>query len=109
MEMKADLTEELAIVKALIAKNGQPKLTEEALRDAASKGAARSVEIDVTSGMFKVGDKVAVLRAARLPQVEEVLGYGVVEAMTKGAAPCYFVSGFPCGRGADVLRIVEQS
>ncbi len=37
LEMKADLTEELAIVRALIAKNGQPVLTEEVIKEAGEK------------------------------------------------------------------------
>ena len=58
---------------------------------------------------LKVGDRVTVLRACRLPSVEEAIGSGVIESMTKGSYPAFFVSGFPCARTAEVLRPVTEA
>lgn len=61
---------------------------------------------------FCVGDTVEVLRAARLPQVEEVIGSGKVEAVlepSEGSVEAlYLVSGFPILRSARVLRLVVR-
>lgn len=120
MEMKADLTEELAIVKALITKNGQPKLTEEALRDAASKGAARSDGWlrSVMTGtcqpvepMFIVGDEVDVLNAFRLPRIEEVTHTGTIQRVEEreGLPTLHWISGLAVARTVHVLRLVRRA
>lgn len=95
--MKHDLSEELATVRALLAENGAPVLTEDILKQAASEGA-----------VFAVGELVAVLNPWRLPKVEEVRGTGIIEHITTyGTQSIYWVSGFSCGRSARVLRRVE--
>lgn len=97
--MQADLSEERATVRALIAESGAPILTEDALAEAAHDRA-----------VFAIGDAVAVLNAWRLPKIEDVIGVGVVERMTvSGAETLYWVSGFKCGRTARVLRPVEPT
>jgi hypothetical protein len=54
MEIKADLTEELAIVRALIAKNGNPPLDRETLEAAAEEGATAPALVSVPT--FLAGD-----------------------------------------------------
>ncbi len=55
---------------------------------------------------FVVGDRVEVLRAARLPQVEEAIGTGVVARITmSGYEELYWVDGFPTARTARELRL----
>lgn len=58
---------------------------------------------------FLVGDRVNVLRASRLPKVEEVVGAGDVERIT-GEFPTnlYWVRGFACARLARELRLVQR-
>lgn len=57
---------------------------------------------------FAVGDRVVVLRGSRLPAVEEVMGAGVIERVTgTGAVRLFWVSGFPMGREAKLLRHEE--
>lgn len=53
-----------------------------------------------------VGDAVTVLRAARLPAVEEPLGVSVVERVTRAASGefLYWVRGFQCARTGRELR-----
>lgn len=62
---------------------------------------------------FCVGDTVEVLRAARLPKVEEVVGTGKVEVVldpSEGSVETlYLVSGFPMLRSAKVLRLVVRA
>lgn len=60
---------------------------------------------------FCVGDEVQVLRAAHLPKFEVVAGTGLIERIThtRDGAPLYWVRGFPCGRSADVLRLVRRA
>ena len=53
-----------------------------------------------------VGDVVVVLRAARLPNVEESIGRGVITAVTTGRERLYWVSGFVCARTERELRRV---
>lgn len=56
---------------------------------------------------FNVGDEVNVLRACRLPKVEEVIGRGtitrVTHVSTTGEA-IYWITGFAVGRSARELR-----
>jgi hypothetical protein len=56
---------------------------------------------------YIVGDRVEVLRAARLPKVEEVIGQGVVTRVT-GEYPnqLYWIDGFAVARDARQLRLV---
>jgi hypothetical protein len=49
---------------------------------------------------------VTVLRAVRLPKVEEPLGRGVITAVTTGRERLYWVSGFVCARTERELRRV---
>lgn len=53
-----------------------------------------------------VGDSVTVLRAARLPAVEEPLGVSVIERITRSEAgyALHWVRGFPCARTERELR-----
>lgn len=59
------------------------------------------------SPRYIVGDTVEVLRASRLPAVEEVLGCGVVQRVT-GEFPnqLYWIEGFAMARDARTLRLV---
>jgi hypothetical protein len=61
---------------------------------------------------FCVGDTVDVLRAARLPKVEEVIGTGKVEGVLEpsegSVETLYRVSGFPILRSARLLRLVVR-
>jgi hypothetical protein len=59
---------------------------------------------------FMVGDVVDVLRAARLPAVEEVVGTGIVERITESESgePLHWVSGFPCARSVREIRLVRR-
>lgn len=56
--------------------------------------------------LFRVGDVVTVLRAARLPDVEEPIGEGAIERVTssKSGEVLYWVRGFPCARTEHMLR-----
>lgn len=65
--------------------------------------------MDNTSTEFKVGDTVTVLRASRLPKIEEPLGVGVVERITYSVETLYWVNGFPVARNARVLRAYEAN
>jgi hypothetical protein len=58
---------------------------------------------------YLVGDRVEVLRACRLPKVEEVIGQGVVMNIT-GDYPnqLYWIEGFPLARDARQLRLVMR-
>lgn len=62
---------------------------------------------------FCVGDSVDVLRSARLPKIEEVIGTGTVEAVLEpsegSVETLYLVSGFPILRSASVLRLVVRA
>lgn len=58
--------------------------------------------------VLKVGDRVAVLNACRLPAIEEIRGYGIIESKTSGSYPLFFVRGFPLGRTAEVLRLEKR-
>ena len=53
-----------------------------------------------------IGDAVTVLRAARLPAIEESLGVSVIERVTRSesGAFLYWVCGFPCARTERELR-----
>lgn len=53
-----------------------------------------------------VGDAVTVLRAARLPAVEEPVGVSVIERVTRATSgeSLYWVRGFPCARTERELR-----
>lgn len=53
-----------------------------------------------------VGDAVTVLRAARLPDVEEPIGVSVIERVTRAESGerLYWVRGFPCARTERELR-----
>jgi hypothetical protein len=66
--------------------------------------------VAIAPARYCVGDTVEVLRACRLPQVEEVLGRGTVERITNDTAPLsewlYWVGGFPCARSSRELRLV---
>lgn len=59
---------------------------------------------------FMVGDEVDVLRAARLPDVEEVIGSGRVERITESESgeALHWVSGFPCARSVREIRLVRR-
>jgi hypothetical protein len=56
---------------------------------------------------FIVGDRVSVLRASRLPKVEESIGQGVVTRVT-GDFPnqLYWIDGFAVARDAQQLRLI---
>jgi hypothetical protein len=64
---------------------------------------------------FCVGDTVEVLRATRLPKVEDVIGTGVIEAVLEPTAEnhqvesLYLVRGFPILRSGRVLRLVRRA
>jgi hypothetical protein len=60
--------------------------------------------MDNNSTSFRVGDQVQVLRACRLPAVEEVLGTGTIERVD---GRLIWVSGFDIARDARVLRAVR--
>lgn len=63
----------------------------------------------MSDATFTVGQKVAVLRACRLPAVEEQLGVGTILRIVDTATmTLYSVEGFPCLRDARVLRAVEN-
>lgn len=53
-----------------------------------------------------VGDAVTVLRAARLPAIEEPLGVSVIEHVTRATSgeSLYWVRGFLCARTQRELR-----
>lgn len=53
-----------------------------------------------------VGDAVKVLRAARLPNVEESIGVSVIERVTRAESGerLYWVKGFTCARTERELR-----
>lgn len=55
---------------------------------------------------FGVGDVVSVLRACRLPQVEERIAVGVIERVTRAVSGerLYWVRGLPCARTERELR-----
>ena len=59
---------------------------------------------------FCDGDHVEVLRACRLPNVEEVIGDGIIARIGgTEAEPLYFVSGFLAARTARQLRLVSRA
>lgn len=53
-----------------------------------------------------VGDAVRVLRAARLPGVEEVIAVSVIERVSRASSgeSLYWVRGFSCARTERELR-----
>lgn len=135
IEMKADLSEELAIVRDLIAANGQPVLTENALRKAATVHCCKCHGKPYTvcslcdceycplewsrcpraswhpghgndMRPLGVGDLVKVLRACRLPKVEETLGVGQIRSITRteNGTILYWINGFACARTERELR-----
>ena len=59
---------------------------------------------------FCGGDHVEVLRASRLPAVEEVIGDGIVVKVTGTVdEPLYWVSGFMAARTARQLRLMSRA
>ena len=59
---------------------------------------------------FCVGDAVDVLRAARLPKVEEVIGTGrVLRVSASDGDALYWIDGFWCARSARELRLVRRA
>lgn len=63
---------------------------------------------DTPSASLLVGDYVKVLRACRLPAVEEVVGVGCVQRVTymPDGAALYWIEGFATARTARELRHV---
>jgi len=59
---------------------------------------------------FLVGDEVDVLRACRLPNVEEVIASGRVERITRSGAgePLHWISGLPVARTVREIRLVRR-
>jgi hypothetical protein len=59
---------------------------------------------------YLVGDRVEVLRACRLPHVEEVMATGLVERITESAdgTVLHWISGLPAGRTVRELRLIVR-
>ena len=58
---------------------------------------------------FCVGDRVEVLRACRLPKVEDVMDEGVIVQITEDERePIYWIDGFSSGRPAEALRLIQR-
>ena len=59
--------------------------------------------------MFAVGDTVNVLRASRLPKVEEVYATGIITRISlSNGTPLFWIDGL-LGRDASVLRMVSPA
>ena len=72
-------------------------------------GSVMSGSVSMPPVRFYVGDEVDVLRAARLPKVEESIGRGVVSRISESAGePLYWVTGFLVGRTARQLRLIKR-
>lgn len=59
---------------------------------------------------FFAGDLVDVLRACRLPKVEEVIGTGVIEDTSEsvGGETLYWITGFKTARTVREIRLVRR-
>lgn len=58
---------------------------------------------------FTIGDRVNVLRACRLPKIEESLGIGTITKITPSitGSNLYWISGFDCAKTGRELRHAE--
>lgn len=59
---------------------------------------------------FLTGDLVDVLRACRLPKVEEVIGTGVIEDISESTSGerLYWITGFKAARTVREIRLVRR-